>query len=194
MNKQDFTLNKILTIPNFLSLFRLVLAFAFWYQYTNAKDASEVMLAVFYLVLSGITDILDGKIARRFDMVSELGKILDPIADKITQGMIMIALIGRFPFIVVELILFTIKQTYMSIAGILILKRVRENLGARWYGKVNTVILYGCSILMVLWYTMPVDIGNILIVLCCISILFTFAMYFIEYQRILRFHKTAKSK
>lgn len=193
MNKQDFALNKILTIPNFLSLFRLVLAYLFWHRYTNATSANDVMVAVFYLVLSGITDILDGKIARRFNMVSELGKILDPVADKITQGMIMIALIGRFPFIVVELVLFTIKQTYMSVAGILILKRVRENLGARWYGKMNTVILYGCSIFMILWYTMPVDVGNILILISCVSILFTFIMYFNEYQRILRLNRLTRN-
>ncbi|MHC1735477.1 MAG: CDP-alcohol phosphatidyltransferase family protein [Erysipelotrichaceae bacterium] len=193
MNKQDFALNKILTIPNFLSLFRLVLAFAFWYRYTNVTGANDVMLAVFYLVLSGITDILDGKIARRFNMVSELGKILDPFADKITQGMIMIALIGRFPFIVVELVLFTIKSTYMSVAGIMILKRVRENLGARWYGKMNTVILYSCSIFMILWYTMPVNVGNILILISCVSILFTFIMYFNEYQRILRLNRSTRN-
>jgi len=186
MEKQDFRLEKIFTIPNFLSVFRLILAFAFWYQYTHAVTPSGYLFSAYILIISGITDFLDGKIARRFNMVSELGKILDPIADKVTQGMIMLCLIEKFPFIIIEVSIFTIKQLYLSISGIYIIKRTGKNLGARWYGKVNTAILYGVSILLILPLGIPVMVGNFLILICCISILATLILYIMEYQKIIR--------
>jgi len=186
MNKQDFRLEKIFTIPNFLSVFRLVLAFAFWYQYTHAITPSGYLFAGFLLVVSGITDILDGKIARRFNMVSELGKILDPIADKVTQGMIMLCLIEKFPLMIIEVSLFTIKQLYLSVAGIYIIKKSGINLGARWFGKVNTVILYAVSLILILPLGIPVVIGNTLILISCISILATLILYIMEYQKIIK--------
>lgn len=186
MKKEDFRPAKIFTIPNFLSLFRLILAVVFWYVYTHARSYNEVLIAVFVLVISGLTDILDGQIARRFDSVSELGKILDPIADKVTQLMILISLLERFPLILFALVLFVLKQTYLSIAGIVVLKRTKENHGARWFGKMNTVILYFCSILMILYYDMPLALGNALILVCCLSIVTAFILYVLEYQRILK--------
>ena len=80
--------HQILTIPNLLSAFRLVLAGVFAYLYWNAKEQQDYYLAVGVLVLSGLTDFADGKIARRFHMISELGKVLDPIADKLTQAVV----------------------------------------------------------------------------------------------------------
>lgn len=75
--------NKILTIPNVLSFFRLCLIPVIIWMYCSKRD--YVRTAVI-LLLSGATDILDGFIARRFNMVSDLGKVLDPVADKLTQG------------------------------------------------------------------------------------------------------------
>lgn len=186
MKRQDFRMEKIITIPNLLSIFRLVLAFAFWYQYTHAETSLQFTVAGLLLVVSGITDFLDGKIARRFNMVSELGKMLDPIADKVTQAMIMLCLVERFPIILYELSIFTVKQIYLSVAGISIIKKTGKNLGARWYGKVNTTILYVCSILLILPLHISLGIGNALIILSCISIIVTLALYIKEYQKILQ--------
>ncbi len=186
MKKQDFTLQKIATIPNFLSLFRLFLAYAFWQQYIHASTPSEYLFAGSLLVVSGVTDVLDGQIARRFNMVSEVGKILDPIADKVTQAMIMLCLVEKYPLIIFELGLFVVKQIYMSLAGLYILKISGENVGARWYGKINTVILYGCFILMILPLRISIEIGNLLIVLSCLSIIATFIFYMRAYQEIIR--------
>jgi cardiolipin synthase len=186
MKKQDFSIDKIITIPNILTLFRFFLAFAFWYLYTHAQTDRQFMEAVLLLVISGITDILDGKIARRFNMVSELGKIMDPIADKVTQLMIMLCLVEKFPLILFELSLFIIKQLYMLIAGLYIIKKTGRNLGARWYGKMNTIILYFCSIVLILPFKVSLQNGDTLILICCISIVFTLLSYMREYRSILR--------
>ena len=87
---------RILTIPNLLSAFRLVLAGVFAYIYWNAKSQQDYNLAVGVLVLSGATDFADGKIARKFHMISELGKVLDPIADKLTQAVVACCLARHY--------------------------------------------------------------------------------------------------
>lgn len=87
---------QIFTIPNLLSTFRIVLAFVFlaaFYQ-SGASGRSNLLTAI--ILLSALTDFLDGKIARKFNMVSELGKILDPIADKITQGVLILCLMKEY--------------------------------------------------------------------------------------------------
>ncbi len=75
-----------LSIPNLLGYFRILLLPVYLYVYVNASSERDYHLAVFIIFLSFLSDFLDGKIARRFDMVTDFGKILDPIADKITQG------------------------------------------------------------------------------------------------------------
>ena len=82
---KKFPLHDIFTFPNFLSFLRIPMAFLFYHFY-NWNNLKGLLLAVLFLMLSAITDLLDGKIARHFHQVSEFGKILDPVADKITQA------------------------------------------------------------------------------------------------------------
>ena len=89
----------IFTIPNILSSFRVILAFVFLIVfYQSGLDNRESYLTAIILI-SALTDFLDGKIARKFNMVSELGKILDPIADKITQGVLILCLMKEYPLL-----------------------------------------------------------------------------------------------
>ena len=76
------------TIPNLLSFLRIVMVPIMSVLFLKG----ETGWAVFVLFLSGLSDFLDGKIARRFNQISELGKVLDPIADKLTQIMIAVVL------------------------------------------------------------------------------------------------------
>ena len=76
---------EVFTIPNLLSLFRLALIPIYVVIYLNAEAAWEYFLAAGILAVSCLTDMIDGKIARHFNMISTVGKILDPIADKATQ-------------------------------------------------------------------------------------------------------------
>ena len=76
---------EICTIPNMLSIFRLVLIPVYIYIYLNATESYHYSIAAGILAISCLTDMIDGKIARKFNMISELGKVLDPLADKLTQ-------------------------------------------------------------------------------------------------------------
>lgn len=184
MKEKDYS-KKIITIPNILSLFRLILAFVFLAVYLNIQEKTDHYLAIGILVLSGLTDVIDGKIARHFHMVSNVGKILDPIADKVTQGLVMLALISRYPFMIAEAGIFIVKECYMGIMGVKVMRNTGWNKGALWYGKLNTVILYGCLLILILFYQIPAVVANLLIGLCCISILFCFYKYHMEFKGIL---------
>ena len=91
--------NKILTIPNLLSLFRLCLIPVFMWLYCVEKN---YLWTGIILIISGLTDTVDGFVARHFNMISDLGKILDPVADKLTQAAMLFCLLTRFPLMIVR--------------------------------------------------------------------------------------------
>lgn len=180
---------KIFTIPNLLSLFRLGLAVVFLVVYLQAENQRDYYIAFGILVISAITDVVDGKIARYFHMVSNIGKILDPFADKITQGFVMLALISRYPAMVIEIGIFVMKEAYMSLMGLKVISTTGWNEGALWFGKLNTVVLYGTSFILILFYNIPYVLANVLIGICSISILICFYKYHKEFMRILAEHR-----
>ena len=101
-----FTKKDIMTIPNFLTLLRIVMIpflITFYIKYQNYKATILVLL------LSGITDVADGFVARKFNMISDFGKIFDPIADKLTQASLALCLWTRFPNMIYIFILMAIK-------------------------------------------------------------------------------------
>ena len=110
--------------------------------YLAKKD--YVLVAVL-LVVSGITDVADGFIARHFNQVSNLGKMLDPVADKFTEGILMILLALRYPLMWVLVGIFAVGAFLMSFWGIRAINRSHLVNAAHWYGKITTVFLYAFS-------------------------------------------------
>ena len=136
---------KILTIPNVLSFFRLCLIPVFVWTYCEKKDYMLTALAVF---VSGVTDVVDGFIARRFHMISDFGKILDPVADKLTQGALILCLTVTYDWMKWLIILFALKECAMLIMGYLAIRKEDSVNSAQWHGKLNTVMLYGTMCIM----------------------------------------------
>ena len=102
---------EILTIPNLLSLFRLLLIPVYMSIYLK----ENYYLAAAILVVSCLTDAVDGWIARRFNMISNLGKLLDPVADKATQFTLIICLALRYPILLYLVGLFVVKESFQLI-------------------------------------------------------------------------------
>ena len=154
-NETEKRQSKIFTVPNVLSLFRICLipVFVWLYCVENAY-----VLTGCILLLSGLTDIVDGFVARRFNLVSDLGKILDPIADKVTQTSMIFCLLTRFPMMIVPLALMIVKEFFLGITGYMVIQKTGEVYGANWHGKVNTCLLYAMMVIHVVWY----DIGTVL--------------------------------
>lgn len=175
--------HKIITIPNLLSFFRLCLIPLLIYLYCIQKNDQ---LTTIVLILSGISDIADGFIARHFHMISDLGKILDPVADKCTQAAVLLCLTTRFPFILLPLVLMIFKECYMGISGYMIIKKTGEVYGALWHGKVATFLLYTTMILHIFWNDIPSHFSCVLIYSCTVMILISLILYIIRNTQILK--------
>lgn len=169
--------NRIITIPNILSAFRLVLIPVFLWTYCIRE---EYLVTAGLLLLSGLTDLADGFIARRFHMVSNLGKMLDPVADKLTQAAMLICLVTRFPMIVFPLALLAVKEASVGITNLLVIRKSGRVTGAAWHGKITTAMLYLTILIHLIWPHIPAAISNGLIMVCSGVMLVSWVMYILR--------------
>lgn len=170
------------SIPNLLSYFRLLLIPAFIILYLQEKFPAA--LAV--LAASGLSDTLDGRIARKYNMVTDLGKFIDPVADKLTQFAMIICVATRFPAMWILLIIHTVKELIMLVFGIYILRKTDTVNSAKWYGKLCTGVIYAVMMVHVIVPNIPLAVSNACVVLCAGLIIMCFVMYSLRYVKLLR--------
>lgn len=183
MNSENKTENKILTIPNLLSLFRLILIPVIIWLYWVRKDYFP---AGVLLIVSGLTDLADGYIARRFHAVSNVGKILDPIADKLTQAAMLFCLVTRFPLMAAPFGFLVIKEIFIGTTGLLMIRKTGKVVGADFHGKVATTLLYAMMILHIFWIDIPSTVSAVSILICLVSMAFTLLTYGSRNMRVLQ--------
>ena len=168
---------EILTIPNLLSLFRLALIPVYVVIYLNAKEPGHYFLSAAILAVSCLTDMIDGKIARKFNMISTVGKILDPIADKATQFTLIVCLAMRYRILMYIMVLFLIKESFQLIAGMINLRKGKMLDGALITGKICTTVLFISLILMVLLPTLSQTVIHWIAVIDAVFMITAFADY-----------------
>ncbi len=183
MNSENKTENKILTIPNLLSLFRLILIPVIIWLYWFRKDYFP---AGVLLIISGLTDLADGYIARHFNAVSNIGKILDPIADKLTQAAMLFCLVTRFPLMAAPFGFLVIKEVFIGTTGLLMIRKTGKVVGADFHGKVATTLLYAMMILHIFWIDIPSAVSAVSILICLVSMAFTLLTYGSRNMRVLQ--------
>lgn len=166
-----------LAIPNLLSIVRILLIPLFVYIYVNESLPHNYLWAAFVVILSGATDYLDGVIARKFDMITNLGKLLDPFADKLTQLAIIICLVFTWPGMVVVIAIFVVKEITLLICQIILFRNGKVMDGALWYGKVSTFIFYGSALILVAFPHLNQTLANLLMSLTAIGLLLAFILY-----------------
>lgn len=170
-------------IPNALSVLRILLILPFMALYLMEYDN----WAFGVLLLSGATDMLDGFIARKFNQITDCGKLLDPLSDKLTQVSVVVALTTRYRELVPLAILCLIKEVCQAIGGILLLRRRSKVRGSRWFGKLSTIMFYVCMLVMVLWRDQLSEPAKwILVGVASLCMLLAFIGYFRLYIQIRR--------
>lgn len=137
--------------------------------------------------LSGLSDLVDGKIARKYHMTSDLGKVLDPIADKLTQVTLVVCLISRHRQLCCVLALQIVKELTMAGAGLLVLKRTKQVYSVILPGKICTVCLDISLLLLFLFPQMPEPAVWLLTLLCC-AIISPLGLYLVYYHALLGRH------
>ena len=171
----------LFTIPNMLSLFRLLLIPVYVVIYLNAHDEIDYYIAGGILAVSCLTDMIDGKIARHFNMISTVGKILDPLADKITQFTLIVCLAVTYPILIPLMVLFFIKEVFQLVAGFLTLRKGKMLTGALISGKVSTAVLFVSLIVLVMFPQIPDEAVNVIMVLDTLLLIIAFLHYAITY-------------
>lgn len=177
MNKPKMTAKEIFSIPNLMGYFRILLIPVFSWIYVHADGVWDYYTAAVLVGISGLTDMLDGKVARKFNMITELGKFIDPLADKLTQGALVLCFAVRYPLMRAVLVLFILKEGFMGIMGLLLLPRGKKLDGAMWFGKVCTAVLYVLLFILLLFPGISLTAANLLIVVCGAFMLFSLIMY-----------------
>ena len=166
-----------------MSFFRLVLVpFIVWICFSGEYGIGAALVLV-----SAATDILDGVIARKFNMVSDLGKVLDPICDKVTHAALMICLVARYAYMWFVFALLALKELTMFTLGSIAIKRRGTVQSAKWYGKLCTVILETVMIALMLFPGLPETVVIGLLCICCAAMIFSLLMYTMFWISIIRF-------
>lgn len=172
---------EIFTVPNLLSLFRLVLIPVYARIYLAATEQLEYLMAGGIMALSCLTDLIDGKIARHFNQITNLGKILDPLADKITQFALTLCLSMKYPVLHPVLALFVVKEVFQLVVGLAFLLKGRMLPGALMAGKVCTTVLFVSLIALVLMPDLNVGIVDAIALTDSIFLLVSFVSYILAY-------------
>jgi len=174
---------EIFSIPNLLSIFRLALIPVYVAIYLNARNATDYYLAAAILAVSCLTDMIDGQIARHFNMITTVGKVLDPLADKVTQFTMVICLSIKYPVLWVLIVLIFVKEIFQLVAGILRFKKGKMLKGAQITGKICTTVLFISLIVLVMIPQIDPNIVTWITVVDSVFLLIAFADYAMVYRR-----------
>ena len=171
----------LFTIPNMLSLFRLLLIPVYIVIYLNADEDIDYYIAGGILAVSCLTDMIDGQIARHFNMISTIGKILDPLADKATQFTLIVCLAAKYPILWYLVGMFVVKESFQLIAGGINLRKGKMLKGALLSGKICTTVLFVSLIIMVMIPSIPEQIVNYIAMADLIAMIVSFGNYLFTY-------------
>lgn len=180
VNNKFINPKNIFTVPNAITLFRLLLIPLFIWLYLDKEDYAAAFLV--YLA-AGLLDLLDGGIARRFNMVSDFGKLFDPVVDKLTQVAVFFCLLNKFPNMLILLIVLIIKEITTGVIHLLAINKTNEVESAKWPGKLTSLSLNVTAMIHILWGGIPEEISNIVIGICIGFLLFSFVYYGIRNLR-----------
>ena len=172
-----------MNIPNLLTIIRFLLIpvmSVFLFQ-------EKLLLALIIYIIASITDVIDGFIARKFNMITDLGKVLDPLADKLIKfaELIWLSIINIIPYWIV--VIFTAKEVLMGLGAVKLLKK-DIIIQAKWFGKVSTVIFFLAIIVAMLSEMLGIP-NNYPIMLMCFALLmafFSLVMYILNYIKAIK--------
>ena len=173
----------IFSIPNLLGYFRIIMVPVFAWLYLQAETLEEYRFAAVILGLVSMTDLFDGWIARKFHMVTELGKLIDPVADKLTHGVVLLCLASRYRQIWLLVGLFLVKEGFMAVMGLIKLRKGKKLDGAMWFGKVCTAVLFVVLVILLAFPFMPEVLVNVMVGVTAVLMIVTLCLYIPVFRR-----------
>lgn len=186
MDSWSFKPRDLVTVPNLITFFRFVLVPPFVYSFIN----EQFLLAGIMIGLSGLSDCFDGFFARKLNQVTSLGKILDPIADKVTLVAVAVCMVIYIPSILPIMLVLVGKEFLMLLGGFIMLLRKMTPPPANIFGKIATLVFYFVISLIIFIkivtgeeYMPVVIIGLILVAAAMLLALVQYAVMFVKINR-----------
>lgn len=177
---------RYLTIPNIISLLRIILIYPFMKLFLQQDYVGSVLI----LLISGVSDMFDGMIARKFNQVTFLGQILDPIADKLTLIAVVACLVIKIPQIMPIAVLLIFKDVLMMLGGLFLMSKGVKPPRSKCYGKIATVVFYASILtiilLKVLFSLESIVASTVILSVTALFMLFALIKYFILFLNLLR--------
>jgi len=159
-----------------LSSFRILLIPLFVF----AAFVGNMFWAAMVLLLSAITDFADGFLARRFNWITNLGKILDPIADKLTQIVVCVVFFYIFPQFWMFFSFLIFKEGLMLLLGMILVRRQVPVTSARWFGKISTALFFVVMILIAMIPNLQTVVIHTMLLTTCIMALLSGVLYIVQ--------------
>lgn len=184
MKSKHDTRKEIFSIPNLMSYLRLLLIPVFCWLYLRAETRQDYYWAAAVVLVSSLTDLLDGWVARTFHQITDLGKVLDPVADKLTHAALAVCLAIRHPLMWALCALMVVKEGYMAVMGIRFLRKGQMLDGARWCGKVSTAVLFTGLFVLFLFPELPKNLVNVMILVMMGFLAYSFWRYACIYHQL----------
>lgn len=174
----------LINIPNVLCYIRILLVPFFVYLFIKEYYWQSALV----VIIASATDVVDGWIARHFNMVTDWGKFIDPLADKLMQFAMLIMAIFKNPLVWILIGLFVVKELIMLIVGLYIYHKGDNLNGAMWCGKLCTVVL-DASLLIIIALPPHILVNELVITLICICsgfLILSFCVYMNAYIKLYR--------
>lgn len=185
--KFKFEIGDLFKLPNILCYLRILMVPLFLYIYFTAVHPGDYYLATFVVMVSGLTDFLDGQIARKCNMITDLGRIIDPVADKLMQLAMLAALTMKIDYMYLLVIYLVVKEVLTSVTGFFVMQILHRRLnGAKWYGKVCTALLYVVMLILVAFPELGTTVQNTMLLVCAAGLTLSFVMYMRLYVIMIR--------
>lgn len=173
-----------------MGYFRILMIPVFLVLYSRADSTRDYIAAFAVLGISLLTDFFDGKIARKFHMVTDFGKALDPVADKLTQGALAITVSFHYPDMLWVLALFLAKEAYMGLMGLYLIKKKQIWSSAKWHGKICTFLLDVGIVVLLMFPEIPQKAAHAVIAGMAAWMIFSLISYVREHLRLLKGEET----
>ncbi len=181
-----------MNIPNILSVIRICLVPVFILVYFGDSESSHIYAAIVYAVAS-LTDILDGKIARKYNITTSLGRILDPLGDKLMTMAVIVSITIDRVIPVWAVIVFLVKECMMGLGGMILYNKLEDMPASNYFGKCSTVVFFAVCVILMLFRNIPQTVALVLISFALAVMLLAFASYIVKFVKLVKTGEQSKS-
>ena len=177
-----------MNLPNYLSLFRLCLVPVFVLVYFSGARHANLFAALVFAI-AAFSDFLDGHIARKYGLTTTLGKILDPLGDKLMTFAVLICITIDQVIPLWALLVFFTKELLMALGGLVLYKRISDMPPSNYFGKCSTVVFFAVCVILMIFTGIPPVWATVMISIAIAVMIVAFISYLLSFIAILRGRK-----